>query len=110
MPQTINLKQVYPGLDPTCQSLRVYLYPQPVAWPLYPGAMPGGEVPLAQAHYCVIERWTGRNATGTLLPADIPDQRRMVEDTGPQTLQQAFPQATTLEDAIAVAFPPQVPD
>lgn len=100
MPATIRLRQVYPGLDPATRSLRVWLYAGPVAFDPYPAAMPAGEVALAQAHYAVFDGYPTTNATGA------PNLPRQVFDTGPQTLQEAYPAAATVEDAIALAFPP----
>jgi hypothetical protein len=100
VPATIRLKQVYPGIDPATRSLRVWLYAGPVAVPDYPAAMGANEVALAQAHFCVFDGYPTVNASGA------PNLPRQVFDTGPQTLQEAYPQATTAEDAITLAFPP----
>jgi hypothetical protein len=95
----VNLSSTYPGLDAATQSLRVWLYAAPVAFPTT-GTMPGGTVALADAHYVVYEGYPGRNATGT---RNLP---RQVLGSGSQTLPELFPAATDLESAIEAAFPP----
>lgn len=104
MPATIRLKQVYPGIDPATRSLRVWLYAAEFQVDPFPAAMPANEVALAQAHFAVFDGYPTVNASGA------PNLPRQVMGTGSQTLQEAYPQATTVEDAITLAFPPPGPD